>query len=405
MKKFVTSLLIMMCLMLPASVSAADRVSKIATGSGPSSGYYYLIPMCGTNRCLTMKDGYTNEGGRVVINLKQNADHKIWKIAPSTGGTYTIMNKKSGMVLGAKNNTTAIGGTIRQRKFYGLNAQRWYIIKRGSYYTIQSSISKRVVGVHDNTNAAGQLVNLQKASSRTGQRWMLVKASNASSTSTAKTLKYKTTKKTGMSADDYAVLNNILGAVETGGQVYGVRDYGDYTAPYTNSSIEYTCTLGWGAFYGEEAQLLVKTIKARAPKTFAKIDAKGLIAKKLKVNWGSTRWKPNATEIKLLKRLITTTTGKKVQDELMTKLMKYYVSKCQGAYTKNTFALIMYCEIAHLGGTGAANRIFGKCNGNYTLDSIVAALKTEYNTSNAVGSHKYWSRHMKCVEFIQKYAA
>ena len=403
MKKFVTYLLILMALMLPASVSAADRVAKITSGAGPARGYYYLIPMCGTNRCMTIQSASKAEGALPVLNLKQQANHKIWYIAPTTGGTYGIWNKNSHMVLGAKNNTTAIGGTVRQKKYSYLNGQRWYIIKKGSYYIIQSAISQRVLGVHDNKNAAGQVINLQKASSRTGQRWMLVKADTAAKTTTTQKLQYKTTTKTGMSADDYAVLNNIIGAVETGGQVYGVRDYADYTAPYTNSGLEHTCTLGWGAYYGEEAQLLVKTIQARAPKTFANIDAKGIIAAKLKVNWVSTRWKPNATEIKLLKRLITTTVGKKIQDELMTRLMKYYVAQC-AAYTKNTYAIMMYCEIAHLGGTSAANRIFGKCNGKYNLDSIVAALKTEYNSSNSVGSSKYWSRHMKCVEFIQKYA-
>ena len=34
------------------------------------------------------------------------------------------------------------------------------------------------------------------------------------------------------------VMLNVLGAVETGGQVYGQRDYADFTSPYTNSGAE-----------------------------------------------------------------------------------------------------------------------------------------------------------------------
>ena len=40
------------------------------------------------------------------------------------------------------------------------------------------------------------------------------------------------------------VLTNIIGAVESGGQVYGKRRYNAYAAPFTNSQKEYTITIG-----------------------------------------------------------------------------------------------------------------------------------------------------------------
>lgn len=48
-----------------------------------------------------------------------------------------------------------------------------------------------------------------------------------------------------MNDKNMAVLVNIIGAVESGGQIYGNRRYDAYAGPYTNSNKEVTCTLGW----------------------------------------------------------------------------------------------------------------------------------------------------------------
>ena len=50
--------------------------------------------------------------------------------------------------------------------------------------------------------------------------------------------------------------------METGGQVYGNQKYGDFTEAFTNSSTEYTITIGAGQWYGTEAQRLLKLIHA-----------------------------------------------------------------------------------------------------------------------------------------------
>ena len=66
----------------------------------------------------------------------------------------------------------------------------------------------------------------------------------------------------------------------------------------------------------------------------------------------------------------------------------------------------MYCEIRHLGGKGAADRIFRRCN-NYSLSAILTSLRLDQSdktSSNQVGDSIFWSRHQKCAEFIEKYA-
>ena len=68
---------------------------------------------------------------------------------------------------------------------------------------------------------------------------------------------------------------------------------------------------------------------------------------------------------------------------------------------------MMYCQIRHLGGLGGVNRIFKRCNGDYSLEKITEALRMDQDdtsSSNQVGDKVFWSRHMKCIEFIKKYA-
>jgi hypothetical protein len=72
------------------------------------------------------------------------------------------------------------------------------------------------------------------------------------------------------------VLINIIGAVESGGMVYGNRDYSTYCGPYNLTSNEVTCTLGWSGFYGSMARALVQKIYDKDPAAFMKITQRGL---------------------------------------------------------------------------------------------------------------------------------
>lgn len=63
-----------------------------------------------------------------------------------------------------------------------------------------------------------------------------------------------------MNNQNMSVLINTIGAVESGGQIYGRRRYEAYAAPYTSSSNERTITLGWAQNYGNNARELIKRI-------------------------------------------------------------------------------------------------------------------------------------------------
>ena len=210
-----------------------------------------------------------------------------------------------------------------------------------------------------------------------------------------------------MNKENMAILTNIIGAVESGGQVYGKRDYGAYAAPYANSSVEYTITLGWAQNYGSEAHKLIQMIYDTDPAAFKKIDGNGSIKSALGKDWVATRWKPTAAQKKTLIVLITSAAGKKCQDELFAQLMNTFIAECEKKYTKDIKAIMMYCEIRHLGGAGPVKRIFDRLNGDYSLDAIMASLvrdQRDTSNDNQVGDAKFWTRHLKCKEFIERYA-
>ena len=210
-----------------------------------------------------------------------------------------------------------------------------------------------------------------------------------------------------MNQQNMTVLTNIIGAVESGGQVYGKRRYDAYAAPYTNSSVEHTVTLGWAQNYGSEAKRLIQMIYDKDTAAFKAIDTDGSIAAMLKKDWVAIRWNPTAAQKKKLIALIDSAAGHVCQDELFASLMRTFIADCEKTYTKNIPAIMMYCEIRHLGGAGPVKRIFDRLGGDYSLDAIMASLvKDQRDTSNdnQVGDTKFWSRHIKCKTFIEQYA-
>jgi len=211
-----------------------------------------------------------------------------------------------------------------------------------------------------------------------------------------------------MNKENMTVLSNIIAAVESGGQVYGNKDYSCYVPPFANSDVEYTITLGWAQNFGNEAQVLIGMIfdadrdAARAIDTGGRIEA-ALIG----FNWVNECWNPNEQEKQTLIRLISSDAGRKCQDELFGKLMQTFVEECETKYTTDVGAVMMYCEIRHLGGRGPAERIFDRLNGDYSLDNIMASLvkdQRDKSNDNQVGDTKFWVRHLKCKEFIERYA-
>lgn len=201
------------------------------------------------------------------------------------------------------------------------------------------------------------------------------------------------------------ILTNIIGAVESGGQVYGKRRYEAYAGKGANSANEKTCTLGWAQNYGNEARKLCQMILKEDPGAFRGADTAG-IESRLSQDWEAIGWNPSATEKAALIAIITTPSGKKCQDELFEQLMETYIKQAV-AYGVNTVpAQMMWCEIEHLGGLKPTKRIFGRAAKPYTPDSVYASLildQQDTSNNNQVGDKMYQPRHQCCVKWIKQY--
>ena len=80
-------------------------------------------------------------------------------------------------------------------------------------------------------------------------------------------------------------------------QVYGQKDYADFTEAYTNSSAEHAITIGAGQWYGNEARTLLLKIKTTDAATFSKYDTAGVAADLNKTDWSNYQLsKPRKSE-------------------------------------------------------------------------------------------------------------
>lgn len=210
-----------------------------------------------------------------------------------------------------------------------------------------------------------------------------------------------------MNDKNMKVLTNIIGAVESGGQIYGKRRYDAYAGPYTNSSKEVTCTLGWAQNYGNEGRKLCKMILQKDPAAFREADTAN-IESKLSVDWVAAKWAPTTAQKRALVAIITTPAGKECQDALFADLMGKYIKSAEEYGVTSVPAQMMWCEIEHLGGLSPTKRIFNRAAKPYTPDSIFASLIKDQNdtsNNNQVGDKKFQSRHECCVKWIKQYAA
>ncbi len=213
-----------------------------------------------------------------------------------------------------------------------------------------------------------------------------------------------------MTDANYQVLINTIGAIESGGQVYGNRNYSSYVGPYTGSSAEHTITLGWCSFYGSNAQELVQEIFCANPEAFLAIDTNAAVfTKAFTTDWVATHYAPTEEEKAILIQLITSDTGKACQDAKFLKLCKGYMNDGIKSYgLTDPQSLIMYSEIYLLGGRAATHRIFDRCvaAGSFDTMTVLQCLFMDFNgnmKSTMVGAPMYWQRHLVAGSFAMAY--
>lgn len=138
-----------------------------------------------------------------------------------------------------------------------------------------------------------------------------------------------------MTDHEKLVMRNIIYAVETGGQVYGQKNYADFTEAYTNSSSEHAITIGAGQWYGNEARTLLLNIKAADAATFKKHDTAGVAADLAKTDWSNYRLSKTSAKAKAIVNIINSTVGRRCQDQLMDTQMEAYVKEAAALGVSN----------------------------------------------------------------------
>ena len=192
----------------------------------------------------------------------------------------------------------------------------------------------------------------------------------------------------------------IIGA-ETGGQVYGAGRWDDVKLP--KIGLEVTLTLGSYQFYGNEGRQLLQMIYDASPDTYLR-DLEDC----LEFDWVARQWVPGAYLRHLIGNEISSKLGKEQQVRLFCDIqLPAYIKRAEEFGVHDDAAQMMWVEIEHVGGTKAAKRIFGRCNGDYSLDKIMWSLKedqSDHSSENQAGDKLYWSRHVFCRDCIEKYA-
>lgn len=209
------------------------------------------------------------------------------------------------------------------------------------------------------------------------------------------------------------VLTNVISGVESYGQQYSTeRRWDAWANAYTNSSAQHSITIGWAQNYGDSALELLKYIQQKYPAVFAKYDTADIATDIKRASWVTAPYyqiTKTSAKGKAIIAIITTPEGKQCQDEFFQLEIQRYLeaAKTYGLTMTNVHALMMWCEIRHLGGLGPTKRIFNRCGKNPTLDQIMAALKqdqSDTSSSNQVGDAKFQSRHDCCYKWIKQYA-
>lgn len=207
------------------------------------------------------------------------------------------------------------------------------------------------------------------------------------------------------------VITNIISGVQTYGQRYSEeRNWGDFTQAYANTKNEVSITIGWAANYGDQARKLLQLIQKDYPEDFKNNDTAN-IAEDIKKSFVIKPYyqpKKNSNKANSIVKIITSPGGKKSQDKLFGELINKYLDAAYdfGVNQYNIQALMMWCEIMHLGGLTPTKRIFTRCGRNPAVDFILSCLKQDQQNGNTaeVGDKIFESRHQCCAKWIKQYA-
>ena len=194
----------------------------------------------------------------------------------------------------------------------------------------------------------------------------------------------------------------MVAQVESGGR------WGCWTAPYTNSKIERTVTIGAFQFGGgsNEARDLLRIILRDYPDVFRAIDSTG-IEGALGRDWYATAWNATPAQKRQIIEIITTDGGIKSQIMYFCDIeLQDYLRHAENFGIIKTQLQALWVEVEHLAGLSGAKRIFGRLD-SQTVDAVDRSLRKDqedHSSENQAGDTIYYKdRHTYCLDYVRKY--
>ena len=200
---------------------------------------------------------------------------------------------------------------------------------------------------------------------------------------------------------------NLLGAVESGSQTYGKRNYSAFAGPGANSPNEISCTAGAYQEYGENLRELLLEIQKQYPYSFKGRDTAG-IADDIRTSWDYSPYtvSPGSAKAKAIQKIISCNAGKFVQDLRAIELLDHYLDGIHGLGVTNLRCAMFMAECYHLGGLAAVKRVVGRAKNKNNLASLRTSLYKDQQdsvSSYQIGDKIYVSRHELIYKWLKTY--
>lgn len=205
---------------------------------------------------------------------------------------------------------------------------------------------------------------------------------------------------TSAASDALTVCMNILYAVETGGQVYGNKDYTSFTEAFAYSDNEKSITIGAGAWYAAEAKNLLNKIRTADSAAFSKLDTQGIGYDLDHANWSAYQISKSSAKAKCIQSILSSNIGKQCQDTYMKEQIQQYFNEASALGVTDAGAQIEYVNARHHAGQKVAADVVKNAATPYTVDTMYASIMSR-SGPNQIGTYK--TRQEKVYSWIKTY--
>ena len=142
-------------------------------------GHYYLKSKLG-NYCLDIEGANTANGTNIQLYKANYTKAQTFSLAstsvtPEAGKMYTIKTALDpAKALDVANASLRDNANVQIYKSNKTNAQKWRLVKNGSFYNLYNVASGKLLNVKDDGTANGTTVNAYKLNNTDGQKWKFV---------------------------------------------------------------------------------------------------------------------------------------------------------------------------------------------------------------------------------------